>query len=266
MTHLLTVDVEDETRAYRPSGGGACGAALDGAMAVFLEWLSAHRQTATFFVLAADAPTLAPRLREAVQAGHEIACHGLNHVRVDTLTPATFQRELQQAIAIIEDATQISCRGFRAPWFSARRGMKGFFAALAEQGIAYDSSLRVPLADANRCGDGLPVREIPVPLLPNAFPRLGVLGGPALRLLPATFADFLLERCAREGIAACVYLHPYEWHAASTADQPGLRRRCTRRWRISETLPRLARLSRTHPLTSISAWLAPRAPATQSRP
>jgi carbamoyltransferase len=73
-----------------------------------------------------------------VAAGHEIACHGLQHRYLDRSTEADKREEIFTGKAKLEDAFGKPCLGFRAPGYSIDfRSLE----LLREAGYLYDSSI-----------------------------------------------------------------------------------------------------------------------------
>jgi len=81
----------------------------------FLEELNRLKWHATFFVLAERVRNWPYLLREMIDAGHEIAVHGLNHKVHLAVTPITAIREIKEAKSIIEETGGVSPKWFRPP-------------------------------------------------------------------------------------------------------------------------------------------------------
>jgi peptidoglycan/xylan/chitin deacetylase (PgdA/CDA1 family) len=81
----------------------------------------------------------ASRLRQAREAGHEMANHTLDH-RYDfvRLGKAEIRRQIEGGIKTIEEATGGAPVGFRAPGYTITDEV---FEVLTELGVAYDSSV-----------------------------------------------------------------------------------------------------------------------------
>jgi len=257
MQHLLTIDVE---AWYRGLHGRPVPAATDAELSPALDrllgLLHETATSATFFVLGQDAVSLGDVLRGCSKAGHEIACHGMRHVRADRTGPDGFRRDLREAIAVVEDTVQTRCTGYRAPWFSGAGDSDWFFDVLAEEGIVYDASLRIPvesrLAGTRRRG----VILVPVPTVKFGPGRMGILGGMALRALPKWLLIGMLRRCRRSRQPACLYLHPYEWYSSPSGPFSASISTLRRRLLTGRTLPRLRWLATVSDLTSIDRWCA----------
>lgn len=250
--HFLTIDVESSARAAGSQGQPDPG--LASAMMELLQFLDEHRIRATLFVLTRDLPGLESCLQQAVKNGHEIGSHGVNHRRIDCLEPSVFRKELRESKQILEDVAQKPCVSFRAPWFSAPPPDKAawFFEALTQEGFQIDASFkllagRMHLVEAAASG----IREVPVPLVRVAGVKTGVLGGLALRVLPCFFIKNLFDKIANHQSKACVYLHPYEWHAFDVVRSSSIRSRIRRRLALNQTFAKLSWLAKKYSLTSL---------------
>jgi peptidoglycan/xylan/chitin deacetylase (PgdA/CDA1 family) len=73
-------------------------------------------RTATFFVLVGRARKHPGLLADVVAAGHEIALHGVDHVRLTTLSPSVVRRRTRDGRRELEDLTGQQVRWFRPPY------------------------------------------------------------------------------------------------------------------------------------------------------
>ena len=183
-----------------------------------LDLFAAAAITATFFTLGWVGKRHPALIRRILAEGHEVASHGLDHLRVDRQTPASFRAEVKEAKAILEDAGGVAVTGYRAPGFSITPATPWAFECLAEAGYRYSSSV-----DPARGGAGLfadagalahlvagGLIELPVTSLPIAGAKLPC-GGGFFRLLPYG----VTQRAMRQVIAArrqpmIFYVHPWE--------------------------------------------------------
>lgn len=176
---------------------------------------------ATFFTLGWVAERYPALIRRIVEAGHEIASHGWDHVRVFTMTPAEFRADLKRARAAIEDAGGKSVSGYRAPSFSIDKRTPWAHQVLAEEGYAYSSSVAPVAHDhygwreaprfAFRPVEGSDLIELPVTTVEVAGRRMAAGGGGFFRLLPFGFSSWAIERVNRaEARPAVFYFHPWE--------------------------------------------------------
>ena len=92
---------EDPANANKPSvlSQGTYGAKV--AVPLILELLERHGITATFFVPARVAERHAERVRQIVDAGHELAHHGYTHTSPTTLSAAEEEEELTKGLGIL---------------------------------------------------------------------------------------------------------------------------------------------------------------------
>jgi polysaccharide deacetylase family protein (PEP-CTERM system associated) len=176
---------------------------------------------ATFFTLGWVAHRYPALIRRIVDAGHEIASHGWDHVRVFTMTAATFRADLERARMAIEDACGHSPTGYRAPSFSIDQRTPWAHRILAEEGYAYSSSVAPIRHDhygwreaprfAFRPVEGSELIELPVTTVELAGRRVAAGGGGFFRLLPYGFSSWAIDRVNRQdGRPAVFYFHPWE--------------------------------------------------------
>lgn len=110
---ICSIEVRDGSRRVvltyddgpEPGGTDAVLAALDQAGA-----------SATFFVLATRIRLFRGLLRETVEAGHEIALHGLDHQNLASMEPELALERTRIAKAELEDALQRPVTWFRPPY------------------------------------------------------------------------------------------------------------------------------------------------------
>jgi polysaccharide deacetylase family protein (PEP-CTERM system associated) len=152
----LTVDVEEWYHTclvpdyVEPERRPPLARELDRLLPVLLELLAAHRCRATFFTLGEVAMELPGRVREIAAAGHEVACHGLHHLRVAGMEPRRFRSGLERAKKLLEDIVGEPVRGYRAPEWSLRELGNPRVRVVAELGFRYDSSLAPCLGSGRR--------------------------------------------------------------------------------------------------------------------
>src|SRR3989442_971258 len=142
---LLTVDVEDwfdvNYRSWVPPPAWDPPRRVAEATRRVLDLLAARGRRGTFFVLASAARS-APGLVGAIAAaGHEVACHGLEHTLLYAADPARVERQLGDARRLLEDELGAPVLGFRAPSWSVKREALWALDAIAAAGFRYDASL-----------------------------------------------------------------------------------------------------------------------------
>jgi polysaccharide deacetylase family protein (PEP-CTERM system associated) len=166
-------------------------------------------------------------IRDAARAGHEIACHGLDHRPLAARSRSSFREDARIARAMLEDVAGAEVLGFRIPYFLQRPAQLWALDALAECGFRYDSSympVRYSPGNVPRLArrEG-PVRlpnglwEFPLPLsrVPSGHVLPCAAGGFALRALPFAVTRRYLTRYNREVGPAVLYTHPWEIDPAS---------------------------------------------------
>ena len=228
--HALTVDVEDwyhDSELEAPATNRRVEANTDHV----LELLAECGARATFFFLGEVAEQLPALARRVCEAGHEIGSHGYHHRRVGELTREEFRDDVRRSLQVIEDATGVRVRGYRAPYFSIKAGVRWPIEILTECGLSYDASIlaydRPPglqlvcSRQPYRLEGGL--WEIPVAVLQvGPFWHLPLASGGGLRMLPPRMLERLIQRFERDVGAGVFYLHPWELDPLSpTAPGPG---------------------------------------------
>lgn len=212
---LFSVDLED-VRSMIP-GGERHAPRVEANVERYLEVLARHDARCTFFTVGDVARRHPDLVRALVAAGHEIACHGADHVPLGRLGPGAFRDDLRRALDDLARAGADRVCGFRAPVMSLVRATAWAHEILADLGFAYSSSV-VPAGSALygwpehpstcvRTPSG--VWEIPVSVFGG---RRGVpfLSGVYFRLLPFAIVRARFERTLRRGGPAVGYLHPYD--------------------------------------------------------
>jgi len=238
-------------------------------MKPLLEILARHGAQATFFVLGWVAERQPELIRTIAAAGHEIASHGWDHVRVTHQTPAQFRDSIRRTKSLLEAITGQPVLGFRAPSFSIVAGREWALDVLIEEGYRYDSSL-FPVRRPGG-GYGYPngsadphwlerpagrLAEIPPTTLRWCGVRLPAAGGAYFRLLPYNLVRAAFRQCERRGVRGTFYIHPWELDAA----QPRLNVSWVTRVRhyggLRRTAPRLQRLLADFRFTAIRDTVA----------
>jgi len=175
----------------------------------------------TFFTLGWIAKRYPALIRRIADAGHEIASHGWDHMRVFRMTPAQFADDLSRSRTAIEDSAGQQITGYRAPSFSIDLRTPWAHAVLAEAGYAYSSSVAPvlhdhygwpeaprfafrPLADSG-------LIELPVTTVKIAGRNFAAGGGGFFRLFPYGLSRWAIRQVNRnEKRPAIFYFHPWE--------------------------------------------------------
>lgn len=174
----------------------------------------------TFFTLGWVAQRHPDVVRRIVAAGHEIASHGMRHVRVRNQTPDEFREDASAAKKLLEDVSGQAVRGYRAASWSIDERTPWAHRILREAGYEYSSSLfpiahdhyGVPNAPTQPFHlDSVGILEIPATTTRIAGRNVPAAGGGWFRLLPLAVSKFLMRRALQRGGTPIVfYFHPWE--------------------------------------------------------
>jgi len=258
MTNALTVDVEEhfQVEAFADSVAVDQWPLLPSRVTAntlrTLELFAELGLRATFFVVGWVAERNPQLLREIAAAGHEVGCHSYLHQHLERLSPEAFRQDTRRARAVIEDATGMSLKGYRAPSFSVTRRTLWALEILAEEGFRYDASVFpvrhdvYGMADAPRfpfrwsLPSGAELYEFPASTARFWGQNLPTGGGGYLRMLPLRYVRWTARRIIQgDGQPLMVYFHPWE----IDPEQP----RMAGRWR--------SRLRHYHNLNGMEARL-----------
>ncbi|MBI5836653.1 MAG: DUF3473 domain-containing protein [Candidatus Eisenbacteria bacterium] len=228
MTHAFTVDVEEhfQVHGFEAVVGRDEWARHESRVGRnverILELCRAHDVRGTFFVLGWCAERAGSWLAEIQAAGHEIASHGQAHELLYSQGPERFAADLRRSLEVLGEKTGGPILGYRAPSYSVTRRSLWAYDVLADQGIAYDSSVypiarrRYGIPDAPLSPYRVPVEgggsvvEFPMTALPLGPWRLPAASGAYLRLLPPAVHHAALRACERRGSPGIVNVHPWE--------------------------------------------------------
>ncbi|MBI2381945.1 MAG: DUF3473 domain-containing protein [Gammaproteobacteria bacterium] len=176
---------------------------------------------ATFFTLGWVAERFPQLVRRIVDSGHELACHGMSHVRVTEQDPATFGADIRAAKSLLEDVGGVAVTGYRAASYSIGRDNLWALRELADAGFLYSSSI-YPIAhdlygmpEASRFPfrpDNAPeLLEIPISTARLAARNWPAGGGGYFRFLPYALSRHFIRRInEQEDQATVFYFHPWE--------------------------------------------------------
>jgi polysaccharide deacetylase family protein (PEP-CTERM system associated) len=224
--NAMSVDVEDyfQVSAFRPWVSPAdwdrYPLRVERNLRRILELFAAADVKATFFWLGWVAERCPALLRETAAAGHEIASHGWQHVRVHDQDRAAFGADIRRTKALLEDISGTPVTGYRAASFSIDSRNLWALEELHAAGHRYSSSINPISHDhygmreaprfAFRLGD-LPLTEIPITTVEVAGRRLPCGGGGFFRLFPYAVSRAAIGRvCQQERQPTVFYFHPWE--------------------------------------------------------
>jgi polysaccharide deacetylase family protein (PEP-CTERM system associated) len=226
MLNVMSIDVEDHfqtemmSRVVPRSAWKDMPSRVEENTRLLFELFNKHKTRATFFFLGWVAEQFPALVREAVELGHEVACHSYWHRPVYRITAEEFREDTKRAKAQIEDAGGAQVFGYRAPSFSMTPGTEWATQILGELGFLYDSSVH-PIAHdlyGNRDAPREPYRigttgvmEIPISTIRFNNRNIPFSGGGYFRLLPYRVTHWAISRLNRkEKKPAVFYLHPWE--------------------------------------------------------
>jgi peptidoglycan/xylan/chitin deacetylase (PgdA/CDA1 family) len=135
-----------------------------------LDLLGRHGVPGTFFVPGLTAelhPALVPALLEA---GHEVAHHGYEHLRTDRITTEQQREEIERGLEALEAAGAPRPVGYRSPAWEMTTET---FDLLVEHGFGYDSSCMGDDRPYLERWDGGQLLELPVHWSLDDWPRFG---------------------------------------------------------------------------------------------
>lgn len=175
---------------------------------------------ATFFTLGWVAERYPQLIRRIVEAGHELASHGWDHVRVFTMTPDQFRQDIRRTRAVLEDLGGQKVSGYRAPSFSIDQRTPWAHEILADEGYAYSSSVAPVVHDhygwpeaprfAFRPIKGSSLIELPVTTARLRGRVIAAGGGGFFRLFPYAFSRWAIRQVNADERPAIFYFHPWE--------------------------------------------------------
>lgn len=132
LTVCFTVDLEPDCPPYMSDTFRG----VEEGMPRLLAMLEEERVATTFFSTG-DVARRYPRAVQAVlDAGHELACHGMTHRAFPELDEPTARWEITESLAILRDFAPIT--SFRSPYL---RFPEAYVPLLEDAGFALDSSL-----------------------------------------------------------------------------------------------------------------------------
>ena len=141
---IFSIDVEDWPQSVLDRSYPVSNRVYDNTSQI-LDLLEKHKHKGTFFTLANIAEKHPELIRKIVDAGHEVASHGCNHINLYTFTPEEIRNDVDRSVKTLEDISGKKVIGYRAPNFSIRENIfEPYCEALAANGLKYDSS-RFPM-------------------------------------------------------------------------------------------------------------------------
>ncbi len=222
-TLLLSVDFEDWHQLMRRRVGAAGwerpGPAVARQTDALLRLFDELNVRATFFILGMAARAHPRAVEQIAARGHEIGCHGDQHIPVHSQKPAEFAADLRAARRTIEQLSGRAPEGYRAPAFTITQNSRWAYDVLADEGFAYDASAHDTPAVKDRpeaairgpheleLSGGRRLWEFPVAVWHTRAGRLPIGGASYWTVMPR---PLVLRGLQRAGPLAGLYLHPQE--------------------------------------------------------
>ncbi len=226
--NALSVDVEEyfQVSAFEAQiareDWGAWPSRVELATDRLLDLFARYDTSTTFFTLGWVAERYPRLIKRMVDEGHEVACHGYQHIRITEQTPAELREDIARSKDILENLTGQAVRGYRAASFSINRDNQWAFAEIEQAGFSYSSSVYPVRHDLYGIPDAprTPYRpagtetlvEIPVSTVRIGARNIPAGGGGYFRLFPYVLSRAMLRHVnKRDGQPANMYFHPWEF-------------------------------------------------------
>ena len=222
--HAMTCDVEDYFQVSAFEGLVARSRWSEVASRVprnvdkALQLFADHGAEATFFTLGWVARNFPEVVRRIVDAGHEVASHGMEHRRVWSQDSKEFFEDASTAKKLLEDVGGSPVSGYRAASWSIDARTPWAHEVLARAGYRYSSST-YPIKhdhygspDAPRMPHQIDdVLEVPATTAKLLGRNIPAAGGGYFRLYPMAFSKWLIEQHQdAEETPFVFYFHPWE--------------------------------------------------------
>ncbi len=260
MVNAMTVDVEDyfHVSAFEPyiarNTWDTLPCRVERNTDRILELFANHGVNATFFTLGWVAERYPALIRRIVEAGHELGCHGLSHIRVTEQSPEEFSEDVRCSKDLLENIAGQAVQGYRAASYSIGAKNLWAFPILESLGFRYSSSIYPVRHDlygmpeaprfAFRPTGANGILEFPVTTLRFGDRNYPCGGGGYFRLLPYRLSHWAMSRVNRMDGQSCIfYFHPWEIDPDQPR-QPGinLKTRFRHYLNLSRMEARIARL------------------------
>ncbi len=225
--NAMTVDVEDyfQVSAFEPYISKAQWQTLPHRVAnntdKILDLFAAKQIKATFFTLGWVAERYPNIVKRIVLEGHELACHGYEHIRVTEQTPAQFRADVVKSKDILEALAGKAVNGYRAASYSINASNLWALDILHDIGFQYSSSIYPVKHDLYGMPDaprfmfaplaGQSFKEIPITTLRLGAKNVPCGGGGFFRFYPYALSKWAFNHVNHhEQQAGIFYFHPWE--------------------------------------------------------
>lgn len=227
--NAMTVDVEEyfQVSAFEKiinrNNWSSCESRVELAVDKVLNVFDQANVKATFFTLAWIAEKHPKLIRKIVESGHEIASHGMSHVRVTEQNFREFKNDVSASKKILEDISGKEVKGYRAASFSIGEDNLWAADALLESAYKYSSSIYpvkrdcYGIPDAPRFAymhENNELLEVPITTLRIFGRNYPCGGGGFFRLYPYTLTKWAFNKVHKNDKREVIfYLHPWELDA-----------------------------------------------------
>jgi polysaccharide deacetylase family protein (PEP-CTERM system associated) len=176
---------------------------------------------ATFFTLGWVAERYPDLIKRIVTDGHELACHGYEHIKVTDQTPEQFRNDISKAKKLLEELSGKEVIGYRAASYSIGANNLWALNVLQEEGFRYSSSIYPIKHDLYGMPDAPrfifePIldqhfKEIPITTIRFGDKNLPCGGGGFFRFYPYSLSKWAFNWINKnENESAIFYFHPWE--------------------------------------------------------
>ncbi len=227
MINAMTVDVEDyfQVSAFEPyvskQQWDILPQRVEKNTSKILDIFEKHRIKATFFTLGWVAERYPDLIKRMVLNGHELACHGYEHIRVTEQTAKQFRDDVSKAKKILEEISGKEVKGYRAASYSICATNQWALNILQEEGFKYSSSIYPVKHDLYGMPDAPrfiyePInnqnfKEIPITTVRLGNKNFPCGGGGFFRFYPYAVSKWAFNRVNnQENESAIFYFHPWE--------------------------------------------------------
>ena len=186
-----------------------------------LDVLGENNVNATFFTLGWVAERYPQLIHRIINEGHELACHGYEHIRVTEQSPEEFRLDIVKTKRLLEDLGGKEIKGYRAASYSIGADNLWAHEVLFEEGFKYSSSVYPVKHDLY----GMPeaprfmyeplvnndFKEIPISTLKLVNKNIPCGGGGFFRFYPYFFSRLAYKRINKKEMESGIfYFHPWE--------------------------------------------------------
>lgn len=225
--NAMTVDVEDyfQVSAFEPyiakEQWDTLPCRVERNTHKILDLLEERSIKATFFTLGWVAERYPDLIKRIVLDGHELACHGYEHIRVTEQTPEQFRNDVSKTKKLLEALSGKEVKGYRAASYSIGANNLWAHNVLQEEGFKYSSSIYPVKHDLYGMPDAPrfihePIenqnfKEIPITTIRFGNKNLPCGGGGFFRFYPYALSKWAFNRVNnQENESGIFYFHPWE--------------------------------------------------------